>query len=463
MRNETCLEFISSFVSEDLMSIGFYRLFRTVLGISLLSVTSLMAQQENYSRRPMFTIEEIGNVSRDLPITPHVEPVIAVHPEDPMKIAVASIVVKEPTSDDWTDSWVVEVHLSSDGGKTWKRRALPGVISSADPWLVWDKDGLALSYLATVPRAGGKKETKIMLFLSSDNGLTWDVPVSVFPPGEFYDHPVISKVGNSLFVFATGPTTGAISISVMDLKSREVRHLPAFHPDGNNNNLGSGIAISDSVFVFSFYSMSGSFPTPLTAVYSRNNGRTYHPSTITQRHIPVGFPMMSVDRSDGKFRNRIYAVWVHSEQDPSVMISFSGDSGATWSVPQRVHRDSTHLLRARPVVGVNRNGHVAVSWTDGRHHESGYCWDVYTSVSTDGGTTFSEEVRLTGTTTCPSTEANGGAGTRWRWGGDYTGLTGTGNDAFLVVWSDTRTGVYQNWVTRLGITNPHSGKRGIGE
>jgi hypothetical protein len=118
-----------------------------------------------------------------------------------------------------------------------------------------------------------------------------------------------------------------------------------------------------------------------------------------------------------------------------------------------VHTDSGTNLRARPCLAVNKHGDLAVSWVDGRHDESGFCWDVYIAISVDGGRTFSAERRITDETTCPNVPKNGGAGHRWRWGGDYGGLTADADGNFHVVWSDSRTGVYQLWRSKIVLTD----------
>jgi hypothetical protein len=148
----------------------------------------------------------------------------------------------------------------------------------------------------------------------------------------------------------------------------------------------------------------------------------------------------------------VYAVWVASEEAGNVMHSHSDDGGGSWSAPGIVQHDRSPVLRARPAVHVNRHGAVMVSWTDGRADAGGrgtWCWDVYAGISSDGGDSFEPEIRLTSALACAQTPANGQAGQRWRWGGDYAGIGSDSLGRFYVSWSDTHSGVFQVQLVRL--------------
>jgi hypothetical protein len=154
-------------------------------------------------------------------------------------------------------------------------------------------------------------------------------------------------------------------------------------------------------------------------------------------------------------------VWVSDEETGNVMLSHSDDGGSAWSQAVIVQHDRSPVLRARPAVHVNRDGVVAVSWTDGRHDAGGrgtWCWDVFAGISLDGGETFEQEVQLTDTLTCSQTPANGQAGQRWRWGGDYSGIASDSVGRFYISWSDTQTGLFQPRLARLNTSARHGSK-----
>jgi hypothetical protein len=148
------------------------------------------------------------------------------------------------------------------------------------------------------------------------------------------------------------------------------------------------------------------------------------------------------------------------------MIGYSDDYGATWSIPRRVHADSSSALRIAPTVAVSRTGDVAVAWIESRLHEhlgadslgaflrqegSVDCWDVYAAVSRDGGASFSPPTRLTPQRSCSNAKGNGAAGRRFRHGGDYLGLAWDPDGALHPLWADSRTGTYQLWTARITV------------
>lgn len=394
-------------------------------------------------------------VGTDVPDLPHVEPVVAVNPADSDNIVVASIVVREPMSDGFYDSWTIHVLATTDGGETWTRHELPGLESTfaGDPWLKWAADGtLHLSGLVSVPDEERGGPLRVWLYESADGGQRWSGPVEApaAQPGSL-DHPVIDVAGERLFVFVSGDLP-SILVSRTPESGQGLEALPAFRPDSLNNNLGSGVGFDDDRFVFSYFSMSVPQPSPLWAVRPSDDGSGYEMSEITSEHIPVGFPMMAMDRSSGPRRDWIYSVWTRSNERPDVMIAHSDDFGASWSAPTRVQADTVIANRTMPAVAVNGAGTVMVAWVDGRHHE-GDCWDVYAAASLDGGATFVPERRLTPEPTCPAGpgNGNGAAAQRWRWGGDYIGLDADANGAFHVVWADSRTGTYQLYMAQLAV------------
>lgn len=398
-------------------------------------------------------------VSTDRPVLPHVEPVVAVHPLHPGWIAVAAMAVTAPHDDRFDDSWEVVVFVSTDDGASWTRRMLPPAPAGralGDANLAWARDGsLYLTALVSHP----DHRVRPWLWRSRDEGRSWTVERVPTAGDAAVDHPVLDVADGAgspaLAVFATVPGEGAragIAASVRDPGRATFVPTTSFSPNEENNNLGWGVRLADGTLLFSYYSMSRPMPTPLRAVRSTDAGRTWTDAQITDRHIPVGFPMLAVDRSAGPRRGRVYAAWVSDEESSFVLLGHSDDAGRSWSAPTIVHRARSAVGRARPAVHVNRDGVVVVSWTDGRDDAAGrgaWCWDVYAAMSLDGGATFEEEERLTPAVTCSQIPGNGAAGRRWRWGGDYAGIASDSLGRFYVAWSDARTGVFQPYLARL--------------
>jgi hypothetical protein len=424
------------------------------IGVFALAVRSHLVAQS-----PGVDVARI-DIATGRPTVPHVEPVVAVDPADPNRLAVAAMAIEAPQAGRFSDSWRVVLLVSSDGGLSWTNRPVPATPSGppiGDPSLVWTRDA-ALNLSALVLHADRNLHT--WLWSSRDQGRSWitmQVPVAT---NGSEDHPVLTAAdlgqGPALTLFATIALTG-ISASIGPPGAVTFAPAALYHPNQENNNLGSGLRLGTGELLFTYYSMSRPMPSPLWAVRSVDSGHTWASARITDRQVPVGFPMLAQDRSAGPRSGRVYAVWVADEQSGTVMLGHSDDGGVSWSKPVIVNQDRSLALRARPAVHVNRDGVVAVSWTDGRDDlqgRGGWCWDVYAGVSVDGGESFRPDVRLTSGVTCSRIPGNGMAGQRWRWGGDYAGIASDSVGRFLVSWCDSRSGVFQLYLARITVKSP---------
>jgi hypothetical protein len=149
----------------------------------------------------------------------------------------------------------------------------------------------------------------------------------------------------------------------------------------------------------------------------------------------------------------------------------STDYGVTWqttfhiaSTPARVlnddnggqsatgHRtDEVSSGQAMPQIAVDAKGNIAVIWYDTRHDPANHLLDVFGTVSTDAGQTFSPNFRLTD----QSFDANAGqftdpTGNPSFYLGDAIGLALANNTAYAA-WTDTRGGNQDIFFTRFAI------------
>lgn len=99
--------------------------------------------------------------------------------------------------------------------------------------------------------------------------------------------------------------------------------------------------------------------------------------------------------------------------------------GRTWSVPVRVNDPAgATAIQQDPAIALDASNNIAVAWTDNRGGNN----DVYFSKSTDGGLSFSANVRVNDVTTNAQTEADLAI--------DHQ------NPALIhVVWTDTRSAI----------------------
>ncbi len=99
--------------------------------------------------------------------------------------------------------------------------------------------------------------------------------------------------------------------------------------------------------------------------------------------------------------------------------------------------------QAMPSISVDAQGRITVIWYDSRLDPTQQAMDVYGTVSTDGGQTFSANFRVTDTTFDPNAGAfNSPSGATTDFLGDHIGLA-TANGVAYAVWTDTRNGTQQ--------------------
>ena len=156
----------------------------------------------------------------------------------------------------------------------------------------------------------------------------------------------------------------------------------------------------------------------------------------------LSMPSLAVDRNRGPFHDRLYAAWPDARDDhrTQIFLSYSSDHGLTWSPPRVVSDDSTghnlneHPNHFMPMIAVNRDGIVGITWYDRRDNQDNLGYWARFSASLDGGRTWlpSERVSTSAHVTTDDARKNSG---------DTAGLTADADGLFHAVWIDNRTGI----------------------
>ena len=179
-----------------------------------------------------------------------------------------------------------------------------------------------------------------------------------------------------------------------------------------------------------------------------------------------GLPNMAIDNTDGLRSGWIYIVTgqknlLPAGTDPDIILNISTDGGLTWSDGVRVNQDAINNGKTQyfPTIHVDNYGAVNIIFYDDRN-TSIDSTGVYLARSEDGGSTW-REFEISDHNFAPS--AIGGLGQGYQ--GDNIDMTST-EDALLPVWMDNSTGIYQIWSTRIYISdidiiNANSDKNGI--
>src|SRR3989475_77943 len=116
--------------------------------------------------------------------------------------------------------------------------------------------------------------------------------------------------------------------------------------------------------------------------------------------------------------------WGGSVTQSDIFFTKSSD-GRTWSVPTRVNNDAGGASQSEPALAVDSANAIYIAWTDSRNGNN----DVFFSKSTDGGLSFSANVRVNDVTTNSQSEP-------------ALAVDPVNPHLVHVVWTDTRSGVF---------------------
>lgn len=328
---------------------------------------------------------------------------------------------------------------STDLGLTWDVSALPRIgpdparrIYGADtmPSLVVDRDAPNRVYVAwwsnngiwNAPGLITNSESSVWCRLtdnralarpwvatSGDGGRTWSEPVDMAPGVEHCTtEPYLAQAKDGRLLAFFGQATRAL----------EEGRSPAAHL---------------------FFSQSADQGKSFTVrPIHEQDGNPATPTSTTDWLSPVA---PGVDVRNGN----IYVAWENmGAGTPTVLFMRSTDNGTTWSAPLKVNdgdgKRDWDFPETFPAMGVAPNGRIDVAWYDYRN-DAGFkegdrratFQDVYYASSSDGGRTFSENVRVNDRAIDrrfgPKTGSINGP----------VGLASTDKVAFLA-WDDTRNG-----------------------
>jgi hypothetical protein len=320
----------------------------------------------------------------------------------------------------------VIVNKSTDGGKTFGQGvvAIQGAADSR-PFII--RPGIAVQprpqgdrlyvvgwYVVNplnMGAAGGAGDRRAVTSTSDDGGATWTPPVEAQAPDEKVREitpPVVDNKGNVFIAWRNrdDPST-------------------ATHP----------IEVAKST--------DGGATWTRTAVGDAQPAPTNIPTPAGSS----GYPRMAVDPRTGA----LYVVYVaFTFGDLDVIFQRSTDGGTTWSPPARVNDDpkGDGWRQLGPQVFVAPNGRVDVIWFDARTTyptpvipKPAGGGDIYYASSSDGGTTWSANRRISDHTINLDMGLTPRTGSYTWWGPAEAPL---GNDAVLFAWTDSRFGDVDN-------------------
>ncbi|MBD3161695.1 MAG: hypothetical protein GF346_05510 [Candidatus Eisenbacteria bacterium] len=321
----------------------------------------------------------------------------------------------------------LSVHRSVTGGASWEG-PFSAVYSSGatfedKEWIAVDRSGGA--YDGNLYVAWSRfNDVKIMCVTSTDRGETWTDPVRVSDPGHYAQWPVPIALAN-----------GDVLIAWDRYYQNAI--LYDISTDGGAT-----------------WGSDRTLTTTSTGPQDQINGAiTVFP-----------YPSLVVDETSGPRAGWAYCVYPDeavSADGMDIWCRRSTDNGESWSARVRVNDDPTGLNRDQfhPWVTCDEEGVLTAIWYDRRDDPSNYLWHIYLSRSTDGGTTWEENIRVTDVASSPgdAAAANGPAvetGEPVRLLpagliGEYSGVA-VREGVTHPVWTDTRNGHQDTYVSIIG-------------
>jgi hypothetical protein len=439
-------------------------------------------------------------VSRDGDIA-HCETMIAANPRNPKNLLGGSTVMFHPDG-----GGANKPYVSFDGGSSWEDIVLPHEAEneSGDQQVGFGISGTAYFVsLSLSPKSPG-----MQFYRSEDGGRTWGKPIDL---GNHHDHEMLitdytyGPYAGRVYITDETDVPGSREMETMEMKRRVVLFRssddgrsfigPIEVARGNNTGLAAQnlLVLSDGTIfipmdeypnynvnkdadtwhmVFSTSSDGGVTFSPVQTIGNIYFGgsKTLRKQQRSGRVDQMGMPAFAVD-TEGKFRDRLYASWIQLEGERfRLVLSWSADRGKTWSKPKLVDPNiSADASQYQQMVAVNPEGVLGVFWYSTEGFPKGDQFHVYFTASTDGGETFLPKKRVSNESSRPFGAGDLRPGpfvskerdmvlvdfvsgvSRWVDGGDYIGLTASGEGIFHPFWADGRNGTYQLYTAAIQV------------
>ena len=429
--------------------------------ILLLLSGSLLGQpdKKNKSSEPKLSVGKNMLIKYANPKLPLVEPHIAVNPINNDHMVIAAMVYDSASVSDSRTHFAI--FATKDNGKTWKQTSLDMKVAF-DPWVsVKDNNKVML-----VGLVGFENNYRNFLgyYTSSDGGLSWSKDVVNLGGG--HDHPTLiidHKHNDRLYLLSClvkrNEAKQAINYVYLNYTDdwKAFQDSAVMFATGTNsmNNLTAAIYNGTVVMPYIQYSIVNNIPnTPsVNVVHADSAGFISGPFPVTEKlGTRKGFPVFAID-TIGSFKGRRYFVknsGAAPARSQGLFLQYSEDGGKTWSGDIRIdHNEANEKFIRTAAIAVNKKGILGVTWVDRRNDSSLKKNDIYFTISTDGGKTFHQEVRVTAVNSDPMTAANGKAAERHISGGDYLGCVAKPDGSFQLVWADSRSGVFQLYTSNI--------------
>ncbi len=397
------------------------------------------------------------------------EPSIAVNPTNSKDLIVSGNDYDMAATGS-SGSWASEF-TSLDGGLTWSYHPanMNATFAGGHPCFGGDTNvffgpdgtayfaGLGYPSAQTGRCSGPATNGGLFVAHSTDGGITWTFVRVEQDFGSYW----VDKEWMGI-----DPTTGTISIDVMNYSSTSyidywysTNHGATWtgpqhvNPATDQNMVAAGLAVDSSGGVDIVW-QGGSTGNNIEFTRATAPGAAFSAerSLGSINCAPAGssgFPEIGgVDRmncfpqifgdtwSGSPYKGNLYVVYTTNTTSLQIMLLVSTNLGSSWSSPVQVNNDpSDGADHWWPQLAVGKNGTVYVEFLDRRYVPGNFYVDTSVAVSTNGGTSFPTNVRVSsvsGNPTVWSAFMGDYEGTFWSPAGDFS------------VWTDFRNGLPGN-------------------
>jgi hypothetical protein len=388
------------------------------------------------------------------------EPYVAVNPMDPLNMICA---FNSPTA-------TASIIYVTRNGYDWARSypAYNGFQPIGDPVMTFDSLGNMYFFEMTENPYGG------VIFRSSNKGANWLNPSQTYSmPAGLCDKPWLTcdqsagPYSNNLYIgwryfgagggmfFARSTDKGVTWSSPLQLSGNQGAYLTV-GPNGNipGGNLYYACSGGSGIIMYKSTDGGASLQTTPTNFPVSSPGVTCLGYNTIKNCIRVdAFPRIAADNSWTSTRGNLYIVYISNPPGPDmadVFFAKSTNYGNTWSNPIKLNDDLTTTDQFMPAISVDKKtGKVFIFWYDSRNDPSGNLMtELYGTTSTDGGSTFNQNNKISNASFNPNTMAIGGGSTA-SYMGDYIGNGGIGITS-INAWMEDRANTSQTSQSFVG-------------
>jgi len=348
--------------------------------------------------------------------------------------AEPSIAIDPMNSNNLVVAWMgitglkVTIHskASTDGGKTWSTLQthphFSNTFGAADVSVAYNRKGEAFLCYVDYKAVTGADSGVVAVARSKNGGESWEQPVIVRYASEdpelALDRPWIA-VDNSggqfdgtiyvstkpYFANVTAPNHTHLKHSTDDglSWSQDVRVDDSTFAPSNAGSMGVMSVGPNSTLGLVYFSFNPKFQFLPRLIYcsSTDGGQTLTRHTVSDYFtiLDSNYQFGYALALDPSHAGRAVTVWIDTRfGDPDVVSSFTTDAGVTWSTPVRVNDDAAKNGIGQDMVwcDFSANGKLTVAWRDRRNGGIGDTarWELYTATSSDGGASFSKNLRI---------------------------------------------------------------------